>query len=76
MSKKESIQADIDTLRSFLLAFLTAIFAVCGYAMINIERLSILQTISGVIALICLIIGFVWIFRQYQIKKKILETIK
>lgn len=54
MSNKERIKLEIDVLKALLLAFLTAIFGVFGYSVINYQKIDILQGISIIAGLFIL----------------------
>lgn len=73
MSKKENIKSHIDTLRAVMLTLITAIFGICGYAIINIDNLTIKQMISGAVALVIVLIAFFGIISAYLVKSKELE---
>lgn len=58
MSKKERIKTEIDVLKALILAFLTAIFGVCGFAFINYQKINIFQGIViavGILSLFCIL---------------------
>lgn len=65
MSKKEKIKESIGTARAYQIAFLTAIFGVFGYAIINIDDLSTKQMLYGVGALAFLLVGFAFAAKRY-----------
>lgn len=46
MSKKERIKTEIDVLKALILAFLTAIFGVFGFALMNYQTINLLQGIG------------------------------
>lgn len=45
MSKKEKIRLEIDILKALILAFLTAIFGIFGYSVLNYSRIDWIQGI-------------------------------
>jgi len=76
MSKKDSIKEQIGTLRVFAILFLTSIFGVLGYAVANLETLSILKVFIGAVILLSLVSIFVLIFTMHNKKLKELEEME
>ncbi|MCH5323472.1 MAG: hypothetical protein J1E31_07880 [Helicobacter sp.] len=72
MSKKEIIKEDIATYRAYLLLLTTSLFGVVGYAIINIERLNVMQMILGIIASVIIFASFVILLKKYLVARKIL----
>lgn len=72
MSKKERIKLEIDVLKALLIAFLTAIFGIASYCVLNYVKINFIQAII-------IILGFIVIFtllfffckRIYKILKEI-----
>lgn len=52
MSKKDSIKESITTLRVFSVVFLASIFGVLGYAVANLESITILKMFVGIVILV------------------------
>ena len=72
MDKKEQAKSDIETLRSILVIFLTAIFAVFGYGIINVDALSKKQVFLGTGAALFLGVSLVVLIKLYaQTRKKL-----
>lgn len=72
MDKKEQAKSDIETLRSILVVVLTAIFAVVGYGIINIETLSNKQIYLGIGAILLLVVSLTILVKFYlETRKKL-----
>ncbi len=76
MSKKESLKANIDTIRLMLGIVVTAILGVFGYAIVHIEGLTARQMALGVCSLVLLFVVLALLVRYYLKKIKILEGLK
>lgn len=79
MSKRDSIEvikAHIDTLRALIITLISAIFAVFGYAIINLSRLTSFQITLGSVALtaLCVFLAVTTLAYLREIKK--LEELK
>lgn len=66
MGKTEELKAMIDLCKALLLSFLTALFAVLGYAFINYEKLSpfkiiiiLCVSIVLVVVVVALVVGII-----------------
>lgn len=70
MSQKERIKLEIDILKALILAFLTAIFGIFSYALINYANINLLQGIGGFIGLIIIFIAL------YFVVKRIIKNLK
>lgn len=75
MSKKEQVKFDLDILKGLLFACIGAIFGVIGYAIINIENLTIKQIILGLIVTLILVIALIIIFKVLAVKRKRLKDL-
>ncbi|SQC36286.1 Uncharacterised protein [Helicobacter fennelliae] len=76
MSKKDSIKENINTLRVFSVLFVTSIFGVLGYAVANLESITILKMFVGVVILLFLVLAFVFVMLKYKEQTKILEELE
>ena len=70
MSQKERIKLEIDILKALILAFLTAIFGIFGYTLINYAKIDILQGIGGFVGLIIIFVAL------YFVVKRIIKNLK
>ena len=70
MAQKERIKLEIDVLKALILAFLTAIFGIFGYALINYAKIDILQGIGGFVGLIIIFIVFTSLQRENSVNKE------
>ena len=70
MDKKEQAKSDIETLRSILAIVLTALFAVFGYGIVNVESLSKKQIYLGFGAALFLGIVFIALIKMYLNTRK------
>lgn len=74
MSRKERIKLEIDILKALILAFLTAIFGIFGYCVLNYSRINWIQ---GMFIALGLITAFIFLYilgrRVYKILKQIEE---
>lgn len=73
---KESLKSNIDTLRAFVILFLTSIFSVFGYAIINLENIKSYQLLIGSVVLVTLISLFIILMMKYFKYIKILGGFK
>lgn len=68
MSKKERVKTMLDFLKAIIIAFLTALFGVFGYAIVNYERLDLVRSLGvglGAVVLIgCLGVAMVAFFKE------------
>lgn len=68
MSKKERVKTMLDFLKAIIIAFLTALFGVFGYAIVNYERLDLVRALGvgfGAVVLIgCLGVALVAFFKE------------
>ncbi|WP_297192393.1 hypothetical protein [uncultured Campylobacter sp.] len=69
MSQKERIKAEIDVLKALILAFLTAIFGIFGFTLINYQKINLLQGIGIIIGLFFLLAVL------YLIAKRIIKNL-
>lgn len=76
MSKKDGLKENIGTLRAFSVLFLTSIFGVLGYAVANLETLTMTRMIAGVAILVFLVSAFVFVLLKHKEQIKILEEIE
>lgn len=76
MSKKDSLKENISTLRAFSILFLTSIFGVLGYAVANLETLTIPKMLIGIVILIFLVSAFVFVLVKHKQQVKILEELE
>lgn len=67
------IKEDIATYRAYLLLISTSLFGVIGYAIVNINKLDLIQMILGILISFALIIAFVFLIKKYLKIRKILE---
>lgn len=67
MSQKEHIKAEIDVLKALILAFLTAIFGIFGFTLINYQKINLLQGIGIIIGLFFAVL--------YLIAKRIIKNL-
>ena len=75
MSKKEQVKSDIELLRNFLILVVTAIFGIIGYAIINIEILTLKQLFLGALALLILYVMLVFMTLKYfKARKELKES--
>lgn len=70
MSQKERIKLEIDILKALILAFLTAIFGIFGYALMNYAKINLLQGIGGFVGLIIIFVAL------YFVVKRIIKNLK
>lgn len=61
MSKKEQVKFDLEFLKNAFAIVLTAIFAVVGYGIANIEALSKIQFYVGSAVLLVLVVALAFI---------------
>lgn len=73
MSLKERVKFDLDILKSVLLIVITALCAVFGYAITNIEILTKKQIAFGSMASFVLVIALALIIKALVINRKKLE---
>lgn len=74
MAQKERIKLEIDVLKALMLAFLTAIFGIFGYCVLNYSRIDWIQAIFiafGITA--SFIVLYALTKRIYKILKQIEE---
>lgn len=68
MSRKERTKTMLDMLKAVIIAFLTALFGLFGYAVINYEKLDMVRALGvvfGAVVLIgCLALSVVLFFRE------------
>lgn len=69
------IKEDIATYRAMILLILSSIFAIIGYAIINIEKLTTNQTI-GIIVSFLLLVGLFIMLKIYLKARKILKDLE
>ncbi|TLD86682.1 MULTISPECIES: hypothetical protein [Helicobacter] len=55
MSRKERVKIMLDMLKAIIIAFLTALFGLFGYAVINYEKLDMVRALGVVFGAIVLI---------------------
>lgn len=55
MSRKERVKTMLDMLKAIIIAFLTALFGLFGYAVINYEKLDMVRALGVVFGAIVLI---------------------
>ncbi|CAM2929228.1 hypothetical protein HEBU111660_06770 [Helicobacter burdigaliensis] len=74
MSKKDKIKLEIDILKALILAFLTAIFGIFGYSVLNYNRIDWVQGAFIALGIIfsCLVL-YILGKRVYKILKQIEE---
>lgn len=60
------IKEDISTYRAIILLILSSIFAIIGYAIINIEKLTTNQTTIGIIVSFLLLVGLFIMLKIYS----------
>lgn len=56
MSRKERVKTMLDMLKAIIIAFLTALFGLFGYAVINYEKLDMVRALGVVFGAIILIV--------------------
>lgn len=56
MSKKDRVKTMLDFLKAVIIALLTALFGVFGYAIINYESLDLVRSIGVGVAVVCLVV--------------------
>jgi uncharacterized BrkB/YihY/UPF0761 family membrane protein len=76
MSMKEQVKYDLDILKGFLFACVTAIFGVVSYAVMNIETLTRKQIILGSVVALVLAIALAIVFRGLKINRKKLRELE
>ncbi|EAH5887194.1 hypothetical protein K8T27_000572 [Campylobacter upsaliensis] len=74
MSKKERIKLEIDVLKALMLAFLTALFGIFGFCVLNYSRIDWIQALFIVLGVIfaCILL-YAFSKRIYKILKQIEE---
>ncbi|ASQ30542.1 hypothetical protein CAV_0880 [Campylobacter avium LMG 24591] len=70
------IKEDIATYRAMILLILSSIFAIIGYAIINIEKLTTNQTTIGIIVSFLLLVGLFIMLKIYLKARKILKDLE
>lgn len=70
------IKEDIATYRAIILLILSSIFAIIGYAIINIEKLTTNQTTIGIIVSFLLLVGLFIMLKIYLKARKILKDLE
>ena len=74
MSNKDRIKLDVDILKALILAFLTAIFGIFGYSVLNYSHIDLIQ---GILIALGIILSFVILYilgkRIYNILNRIEE---
>ena len=70
------IKEDIATYRAVILLILSSIFAIIGYAIINIEKLTTNQTTIGIIVSFLLLVGLFIMLKIYLKARKILKDLE
>lgn len=70
------IKEDISTYRAMILLILSSIFAIIGYAIINIEKLTTNQTTIGIIVSFLLLVGLFIMLKIYLKARKILKDLE
>ncbi len=73
MSLKERVKFDLDILKSVLLIVITALCAVFGYAITNIEILTKKQIAFGSMASFVLVIALALIIKALVVNRRKLE---
>ena len=69
MSQKERIKLEIDILKALIIAFLTAIFGIFGYAVMSYEKINTFQGI-------CILIGLTLLFGVlYALAKRVIKDL-
>ncbi|MWV61760.1 hypothetical protein [Helicobacter saguini] len=66
MSKKDKVKENISIHKAFLMLFVTSIFGIVGYAMINMNKLENNQIWVGGIVIVALLVGSYFIHRKYK----------
>ena len=74
MSQKERIKLEIDVLKALMLAFLTAIFGIFGYSVLNYNRIDWIQGVFIALGVVfsCVLL-YIFSKRIYKILKQIEE---
>lgn len=70
------IKEDIATYSAMILLILSSIFAIIGYAIINIEKLTTNQTTIGIIVSFLLLVGLFIMLKIYLKARKILKDLE
>ena len=74
MSRKERIKLEIDILKMLIIAFLSAIFGIFGYCVLNYSHINLIQSLFIALGII---LSFIALFllskRIYKILKEIEE---
>lgn len=74
MAQKERIKLEIDVLKALMLAFLTAIFGIFGYCVLNYNRIDWIQAIFIALGITAsFIVLYALTKRIYKILKQIEE---
>ena len=74
MAQKERIKLEIDVLKALMLAFLTAIFGIFGYCVLNYSRIDWIQAIFIALGITAsFIVLYALTKRIYKILKQIEE---
>lgn len=74
MAQKERIKLEIDVLKALMLAFLTAIFGIFGYCVLNYSRIDWIQAIFIALGITTsFIVLYALTKRIYKILKQIEE---
>ena len=72
MSKKEQVKSNIETIRAVFLAFLGALFGVCGYTFYERKGLNAYElAFLGVVALVITAVLFACALFYYKQTKKL-----
>lgn len=73
MSKKEKIKVKLDMLKTMIMTFITTLFGVLGYTILNYEIFNKIITISVLIAIALLILGVLILAKEFKKELKRLE---
>lgn len=75
MSRKEEILAILDGIKTLVVAFLSALFGVLGYSVINYEKLATAQAIVIALATVFLLVIVSILLRVYMKKARQLRDL-
>ena len=76
MSKKERVKFSLKLTKSLILAFLTALFGIFAFIVINIDTINGFQIIASVSGIVVITIFFLLLIRYLLLKLDELEKMK
>lgn len=76
MSRKEKIKFALELSKSLMMAFLTGLFGVLAYVVVNIHTISLLQLLISLGGILAIIVFFYFLVKYIIKKLKELEKLE